>query len=423
MLPFTNYPCLSPSTQFHKYILAMAVDNRQRHHSLHHSTFGGFQPPTLGSVQFTNPWTSASTQSHLIASSIPDVGGLGSLVKPDLRSSSVSSSYQTIPTTASIPTSNPSRNMSSPTLLSHHSDFMKNDMLSFSANSAFGGDISMSGSSAPSPTAVASYSSVPSFAPTLDFSTHHSRTSYPLSNNDRRMSQPAMSNTMFLGSPVEPPRQRQNSLMEWTSRPLAQPPRSTDHHQFSDTLDSARGMVAMSQASRQPRGRADGSHNFYPSHSANSSISSTGSYNGYYGGGSVDSSATDYSDSAGFTPEAPRPTLPRPGPGVHSVPVQGALMTTFSSKITSSTQKKHKCKVCDKRFTRPSSLQTHTYSHTGEKRKCPDSTLYFPSSFPRTTKLTTVFLAFACEVDGCGRKFSVVSNLRRHKKVHSSKNP
>jgi len=366
----------------------MAVDNRQRHHSLHHSTFGGFQPPTLGSVQFTNPWTSASPQSHLIASSIPDVGGLGSLVKPDLRSSSVSTSYQTIPTTAGIPTSNPSRNMSSPTLLSHHSDFMKGDMLSFSTNSAFGGDISMSGSSAPSPTAVASYSGVPSFAPTLDFSTHHSRTSYPLSNNDRRMSQPAMSNTMFLGSPVEPPRQRQNSLMEWTSssRPLAQPPRSTDHHQFSDTLNSAREMVAMSQASRQPRGRTDGSHNFYPSHSANSSISSTGSYNGYYGGGSVDSSATDYSDSAGFTPEAPRPTLPRPGPGIHSVPVQGALMTTFSSKITSNTQKKHKCKVCDKRFTRPSSLQTHTYSHTGEKRKRPDSPLYtfsFPSFFSK----------------------------------------
>ncbi|RPA96210.1 hypothetical protein L873DRAFT_1258125 [Choiromyces venosus 120613-1] len=376
----------------------MALDNRQRHHPLHHGSFGGFQPPTLGSVQFTNPWTSASPQSHLIASSIPDVGGLGSLVKPDLRSSSVSASYQTIPTTAGIPTSNPSRNMSSPTLLPHHNDFMKNEMLGFGANSPFGGDISMSGSSAPSPTAVTSYSGVPSFAPTLDFSTHHSRTSYPLSNNDRRMSQPAMSNTMFLGSPVEPPRQRQNSLMEWTSssRPLAQPPRSTDHHQFSDTLDSARGMVAMSQASRQPRGRVDGSHNFYPTHSTNSSISSTGSYNGYYGGGSVDSSTTDYSDSTGFTPEAPRPTLPRPGAGMHTVPVQGALMTTFSSKITSSTQKKHKCKVCDKRFTRPSSLQTHTYSHTGEK-------------------------PFACEVDGCGRKFSVVSNLRRHKKVHNSK--
>jgi hypothetical protein len=32
-----------------------------------------------------------------------------------------------------------------------------------------------------------------------------------------------------------------------------------------------------------------------------------------------------------------------------------------------------------------------------------------------------VFLAFACEQDGCGRRFSVVSNLRRHKKVHQIK--
>jgi hypothetical protein len=39
--------------------------------------------------------------------------------------------------------------------------------------------------------------------------------------------------------------------------------------------------------------------------------------------------------------------------------------------VSSSAQKKHKCKVCDKRFTRPSSLQTHMYSHTGEKRKHP----------------------------------------------------
>src|ERR1700744_4746373 len=45
------------------------------------------------------------------------------------------------------------------------------------------------------------------------------------------------------------------------------------------------------------------------------------------------------------------------------------MMSQFSSKMPSNTQKKHKCKVCDKRFTRPSSLQTHMYSHTGEKRK------------------------------------------------------
>ena len=33
------------------------------------------------------------------------------------------------------------------------------------------------------------------------------------------------------------------------------------------------------------------------------------------------------------------------------------------------THKKYGCKVCDKRFTRPSSLQTHMYTHTGEKSK------------------------------------------------------
>ncbi|CAG8593881.1 1766_t:CDS:2 [Dentiscutata erythropus] len=70
------------------------------------------------------------------------------------------------------------------------------------------------------------------------------------------------------------------------------------------------------------------------------------------------------------------------------------MMTTFSSKTVSSTPKRYKCNICQKRFTRPSSLQTHTYSHTGEK-------------------------PFKCPVEGCGRHFSVVSNLRRHQKIHS----
>lgn len=74
-------------------------------------------------------------------------------------------------------------------------------------------------------------------------------------------------------------------------------------------------------------------------------------------------------------------------------PAPQSMIGQFSSKISSSVQKKHKCKVCDKRFTRPSSLQTHMYSHTGER-------------------------PFACEVEGCGRHFSVVSNLRRHRKAH-----
>ena len=77
----------------------------------------------------------------------------------------------------------------------------------------------------------------------------------------------------------------------------------------------------------------------------------------------------------------------------HSVGSPQSMMGQFNTKVSFNTQKKHKCKVCDKRFARPSSLQTHMYSHTGEK-------------------------TYACRANGCGRHFSVVSNLRRHQKVH-----
>jgi uncharacterized Zn-finger protein len=170
------------------------------------------------------------------------------------------------------------------------------------------------------------------------------------------------------------------------------PYRSRPDLDFSNGMD-ARGIVL----SQPIRGRQDSTNSAYHStHSASSSVSSNHSFP-YYNGGSIDSSATDYSDGNGYPQErAGGIRTSRPGNYINNANVPNQMMTTFSSKITSSTQKKHKCKVCDKRFTRPSSLQTHTYSHTGEK-------------------------PFACEQEGCGRRFSVVSNLRRHKKVHQGK--
>jgi uncharacterized Zn-finger protein len=178
-------------------------------------------------------------------------------------------------------------------------------------------------------------------------------------------------------------------------------------------------MVALSQdltprniyGPRGARGSAD-SYGFPSTHSSASSISSGGNYPYYSASvGSVDSSVTDYSSTTSESYESrtlPRPTSLLAG---SAPPGPQSMMSQFSSKMPSNTQKKHKCKVCDKRFTRPSSLQTHMYSHTGEKRK-------LTRVAQKSSTGTNFIPAFACDVLGCGRHFSVVSNLRRHKKVH-----
>ncbi|CAK7225501.1 hypothetical protein SBRCBS47491_005909 [Sporothrix bragantina] len=201
---------------------------------------------------------------------------------------------------------------------------------------------------------------------------------------------------------------------------------------FQEALEASHGILSLSQdtprpiaypgqngqgaAGRGSRGSAD--YGFPQAHSTSSSISSN-SFNSFYGGGSVDSNISDYSTSGSDLESVSSrhrhmPAGMHAGMGggmgsgsgmqhrasfVSSVPPSAhSMMGQFNSKVTSTAQKKHKCKVCEKRFTRPSSLQTHMYSHTGEK-------------------------PFACDVPGCGRNFSVVSNLRRHKKVHKDLSP
>lgn len=107
------------------------------------------------------------------------------------------------------------------------------------------------------------------------------------------------------------------------------------------------------------------SYGFPSTHSTSSSISSSGNFSSYYG-----DSVSDYSTAGSDIESVSSRTLPRPQGLMSSQipPAPQSMMGQFSSKVSSSTQKKHKCKVCDKRFTRPSSLQTHMYSHTGEKR-------------------------------------------------------
>jgi hypothetical protein len=177
---------------------------------------------------------------------------------------------------------------------------------------------------------------------------------------------------------------------------------------FSEAVDASRaGLISLNQSDITPtprnmygtdqsqRNGSPDSYGFPATHSAHSSISNASGMHSSYGSSVGDYSLTDYS-SASESVDMNHRTLPPPSTLGNSVPpAPQSMMGQFSSKVSSSSQKKHKCKVCDKRFTRPSSLQTHMYSHTGEK-------------------------PFACDVEGCGRHFSVVSNLRRHKKVHKN---
>ncbi|KAF3904654.1 hypothetical protein ABW21_db0207228 [Orbilia brochopaga] len=351
-------------------------------------------------VQFSDPWKGGATPTSAAFTSLNatanDLAALNHQHQHQqqaLRHNSVNSVSQSIEhMSLNLPTSKP---------YSSHNAYATD----FLSGSSFPATYADTTQTTTSPTARAPYSAVGFNA--YDQSVARNNNLYntlPSSlAEDRRFSHPGLLSptaSSLMDSPLEPLRQRHTSLVDYT-----RPSVSGAAYHTADALDSARGMLALNQNATRftplhngHRTSSSASSSSYYPQSTTSSISSASSYP-YYSG-SMDSTGTDLTSISDMY-DSSRPNLPRPMGMIHSQQMmhhssgQAAMMGQFSSRVQSSAAKKHKCKVCDKRFTRPSSLQTHMYSHTGEK-------------------------PFACEVEGCGRQFSVVSNLRRHRKVHKA---
>jgi len=354
----------------------MAIDNQQR--------FGGMNfdhMPYTNSPQFTNPWTSSSSppQSHSLYAPAHNLNldGIAKQQQPQRMHNNVSmGSYANVPITAASAGSSLLADVySSQDLLTMPQDLLSPNR---SMSSGYGNEATYT--SAPSPV-HSTYAPTSSPYESMGYAPAPVRSTYAIQQQDnaRRLSQPSVNSPSFLGGTAvdEQRLQRQNSLIDFSDRGL----QNESTRSFGDAIDASRGMIAMSQNTtprniygnqgRVGRGSGD-SYGFPATHSTSSSISSSGTYPSYFGG-SVDSSVSDYSNAGSDIESVSSRTLPRPSglPGLSGgmPPAPQSMMGQFSSKVSSSTQKKHKCKVCDKRFTRPSSLQTHMYSHTGEKRK------------------------------------------------------
>lgn len=85
-------------------------------------------------------------------------------------------------------------------------------------------------------------------------------------------------------------------------------------------------------------------------------------------------------------PADTRPVVPSANPWEHHHYISSSSQASYPPP-----QDRYICQTCNKAFSRPSSLKIHSHSHTGEK-------------------------PFKCPHSGCGKAFSVRSNMKRHER-------
>ncbi|KAI1248448.1 hypothetical protein MGN70_009646 [Eutypa lata] len=365
--------------------MTLTLDNQSRLGALNFDHMSSYSNPP----HFTNPWASGSSGQHGSQSMYSQgvgasLNGIDSVTKqhaagrPTAATSGPMAPYSSIPVTAAS-------SAGSSTLMAdvyEQQDLlnMPQDLLSLNrmqtTSAPYGEQPSYATATSASPV-HATYAASPSpYDGMSGYAPAPMRSTFALAPDaeNRRYSQPSVPSVpMSDPGSGDPIRAHRNSLIDINYRGL---PQHDDRRSFADALDAGQGMLAMSQETPRaiypPGGRSRGStdsYGFPSTHSTSSSISSASNYGSGYYAGSIDSSVSDYSTAGSDIESVTSRTLPRPNLMTQPPPAPQSMMGQFSSKVSSSTQKKHKCKVCDKRFTRPSSLQTHMYSHTGEKRK------------------------------------------------------
>lgn len=385
----------------------MTIDNNQNHfRSLNFDPMSSYP----GHPHFTNPWTSSSSSAPQGGNPNLYVGNQDGSVLPHHNLNALpkhshhgsrASSNASMASYAPLPGAGPPPGPSSmpdvyrqPDLLPMGQDLLNLNRLQHPTTSAPYDSTYTTTASPVNPsysTSSASYS--------VGYVPAPMRGTFAMApeESSRRYSQQSVApHLMPMGAPNDEggPRLPGITLSDYDRRGM----HSDDRRGFQDALEASHGMLSMSQDTPRNiydirnRGRgSDDSYGFPSAHSATSSISSSG-FSGYYGG-SVDGSVSDYSATGSDIESLSGRTLPRPqGLLSNHPPGPQSMMGSFSSKVSSSTQKKHKCKVCDKRFTRPSSLQTHMYSHTGEKRKYKRGSRDLSIFSPLTTAVNSVLL-------------------------------